>query len=621
MNQTHLSSSKNFFLLILFFISSTSLFAQEDIIQNNDNSIAGGTLQENVLTIDLVADIGMWYPGGEDAHGLEIQAFREEGQPLQIPGPMIRVEEGTEVVATIRNAIPDFDLRFAGFQTRPAATQNEITIATGEVKTVRFTVGEPGIYFYAAATEAAVMQTRFRIDSQLSGAFIVDPVGYSGEDKVFVLHEYLRGIPPEIRVTGAQTAINGMTWPNSNIEEVEVGKLNRWHVINPSFSVHPMHLHGQHYRVTDEATMFTTTNHAIDLQEEVVTQFVPPMTAMTMEWAAVREGNWLFHCHITGHVSAAGMISVIGDAITPEGERRASKGMGGMVLGIHASDPRGLSTSTTAVAREITMLMEEQENYFQTNPGYTVGFSEGDKQLSQQIAPGSMLVLNKDEPVSINLINKLGQPTSIHWHGMELESYYDGVAGYSGNGTSITPIINPGESFEVKMTPPRAGTYFYHSHHNDSEQLMAGLYGAIIISDPEAPYQPDEEKVLVLGLIGKLFDQGLGINGQSNLVEEFQLNRNYKLRLVNITDRGGNLQLSVKSESGPTEWVAIAKDGADLPIGLQKPTSMNAQTFAVGEAYDFSWTPDALGTYQLEISGRRDGIISIVAKAELRVVP
>src|ERR687898_161883 len=68
--------------------------------------------------------------------------------------------------------------------------------------------------------------------------------------------------------------------------------------------------------------------------------------------------------------------------------------------------------------------------------------------------PGPMLVLERGRPVEIALVNQLPDATAIHWHGMELESYYDGVHGWSGSGLRVTPLIEPGESFVVRFTPP-----------------------------------------------------------------------------------------------------------------------------------------------------------------------
>jgi FtsP/CotA-like multicopper oxidase with cupredoxin domain len=44
-----------------------------------------------------------------------------------------------------------------------------------------------------------------------------------------------------------------------------------------------------------------------------------------------------------------------------------------------------------------------------------------------------------------------------------------------------TPAINPGESFLVRMAPPRAGTFIYHTHWHDQDQLENGIYGPLVV--------------------------------------------------------------------------------------------------------------------------------------------
>ena len=70
---------------------------------------------------------------------------------------------------------------------------------------------------------------------------------------------------------------------------------------------------------------------------------------------------------------------------------------------------------------------------------------------------------------------------------MELESYYDGVHGFGGIGLRMTPLIQPGESFVVRFTPPRTGTFIYHTHLHDRRQLTSGLYGRCWSSIPIRP--------------------------------------------------------------------------------------------------------------------------------------
>jgi manganese oxidase len=92
--------------------------------------------------------------------------------------------------------------------------------------------------------------------------------------------------------------------------------------------------------------------------------------------------------------------------------------------------------------------------------------------------------------VRITVVNRLPEPTAVHWHGIELESYYDGVPGFSGLGRRTTPLIAPGDSFEVRFTPPRAGTFIYHTHADEERQQLAGLAGALVVREPGTTPDP-----------------------------------------------------------------------------------------------------------------------------------
>jgi manganese oxidase len=78
--------------------------------------------------------------------------------------------------------------------------------------------------------------------------------------------------------------------------------------------------------------------------------------------------------------------------------------------------------------------------------------------------PGPPLILTRGQPTAIRVVNQLPEPLAVHWHGIELESYYDGVPGLSGSGQQLLKPIAPEGSFVVKLTPPRAGTFIYHPY-------------------------------------------------------------------------------------------------------------------------------------------------------------
>ena len=97
---------------------------------------------------------------------------------------------------------------------------------------------------------------------------------------------------------------------------------------------------------------------------------------------------------------------------------------------------------------------------------------------------GPPIVLTRGKETEIEVRNMTTNPTAIHWHGIELESYYDGVPGWTGSGQQTSPAIAPGGSFVARMAPPRAGTFIYHTHWHDRAQLLNGVYGPLIVVEP-----------------------------------------------------------------------------------------------------------------------------------------
>ena len=110
-----------------------------------------------MLTLRLVAEEARWRPEGQsDADPTRtIQAFAEEGKAPQIPGPLVRVPEGTEIRMSVRNAIPGAPMRLYGAMTRPGDPDAFVEIASGATRELRFTAGKPGTYAYLGGTAGA----------------------------------------------------------------------------------------------------------------------------------------------------------------------------------------------------------------------------------------------------------------------------------------------------------------------------------------------------------------------------------------------------------------------------------------------------------------------------------
>jgi FtsP/CotA-like multicopper oxidase with cupredoxin domain len=99
--------------------------------------------------------------------------------------------------------------------------------------------------------------------------------------------------------------------------------------------------------------------------------------------------------------------------------------------------------------------------------------------------PGPTIEVNEGDRVRIVFHNNLPEPTTIHWHGLEVPLQMDGTPYIS------QPPVKPGETFTYEFTLHQNGTFFYHSH--GAMQEMMGMVGLFIIH-PRKPYQPPVQK-------------------------------------------------------------------------------------------------------------------------------
>ena len=213
-------------------------------------------------------------------------------------------------------------------------------------------------------------------------------------------------------------------------------------------------------------------------------------------------------------------------------------------------------------------------------------------------APGPLLVLTRGEAVAIAVENHLATATTVHWHGIELESYYDGVPGWGNLGPQITPAIQPGETFIARFTPPRAGTFIYHTHLNDYEQLSTGLYGPIVVVEPGRPFDPATDKVFVLSRGGPDDDNDpLLVNGSATPpAQEWRQGVTYRLRFIGITP-APDVEVSMLRGETTLEWHPVAKDGAEFAARRAPVPAL--QVVSPGETYDFEFTPAETGVLTL----------------------
>ncbi|MEO7454768.1 MAG: multicopper oxidase domain-containing protein [Gemmatimonadaceae bacterium] len=603
--------------------TSPHLAAVERIRINNNRS-ASGTLTGGVLTVHLDAREGEWFPEGDSTGGIVVRAFGADGGPLQVPGPLLRVAKGTEIHAFVHNSIRGERLVLHGLNTRGSqdGANDTVSVGSGEEREIRFTASEVGTFYYwAASNTARAIAARVSMDTELSGAFVVDPaVGPPPADRIFLVSFWTRSGTVDTTTTVIRVAVNGKVWPHTERLAYTVGDTARIRVINAGGGAHPMHLHGFYYRVDSRGNEQASADLSRDPAPYMVnTERLTTGLTMSMTWVPTRPGNWLFHCHDPVHVARNLRLDGLPFPARTTHEHDMEE-MGGPVLGVTVAPVRGGAriASEPAARRRLRIVASADTGATVAEPSYSYVLDDGRKFLPHSHRAGPTLVLQRGEPVSITVVNRLTQPTSVHWHGIELDAYYDGVPGFSGHPGHLTPQIAPGDSFVARFTPPRSGTFMYHPHISEIEQQRAGLDGALLVVDAPAAWDSTTDLAFVLTTPRLEAEQNLAvyINGTGTPAErELRSGRTYRVRLMNLHNFRPGLITKIMRGSEVLSWRWLAKDGLDVPASraTMRPAS---QQMGNGETYDFEFVAPDAGALHLDVTS---GLGVLLASMPLRV--
>ena len=163
--------------------------------------------------------------------------------------------------------------------------------------------------------------------------------------------------------------------------------------------------------------------------------------------------------------------------------------------------------------------------------------------------PGPEIRLRQGDRLRIVVENRLGESTTVHWHGVRVPNAMDGVPELT------QPPIEPGGTFTYEFDLPDAGTYWYHPHQRSFEQVGRGLSGALVVEE-RAPVAVDRDVVWLLddwrlkpdGAIsadfGNMFDishngrvgNTVSINGRVPTVFPVRAGERIRLRLINVAN-------------------------------------------------------------------------------------
>ncbi|WP_298591804.1 multicopper oxidase family protein [uncultured Kocuria sp.] len=215
-----------------------------------------------------------------------------------------------------------------------------------------------------------------------------------------------------------------------------------------------------------------------------------------------------------------------------------------------------------------------------------VGAREANVQAFNGSLPGPTLRVRPGDTVQVAMTNGLEAPTNLHVHGLHVSP--------EDNGDNPFVRIEPGESFDYEYVLPQdhpPGTYWYHPHHHGhvADQLAAGLYGAIVVEDPD-PAPVARERVLVVS--------DITLDGSGNLAEvsppQRMMGREGETVLVNgqvrpeATAAPGERELWRVVNACPSRYLRLTLDGQTVRLfgrdlgRLPEPVELTEVTLAPG---------------------------------------
>lgn len=218
------------------------------------------------------------------------------------------------------------------------------------------------------------------------------------------------------------------------------------------------------------------------------------------------------------------------------------------------------------------------------------------------MVPGPLIRVTNGDKVKILITNNLPEPTTIHWHGIQVPNNMDGIP------DETQEPIAPGDVFTYEFVAKPAGTYWYHSHFDSDKQISVGLSGGFII-DPVGGLttKPDIDKVFMLNewrvIAGQTYAAmpatGMDanfftINGKAfPNTESITAKVGQKVRLRFI----GSGQMIHPMHLHGFPFKIVATDGNDVPESAQ--WTKDVVSVAPGERYDIEFTPDRPGKWML----------------------
>ncbi len=225
--------------------------------------------------------------------------------------------------------------------------------------------------------------------------------------------------------------------------------------------------------------------------------------------------------------------------------------------------------------------------------------------------PGPLLEVSEGSEIAVDVENHGDVPATVHWHGLRLDSRYDGTH-------ETQEPIPVGGSFRYRLEFPDPGIYWYHPHVRQDYGQELGLYGTILVKPADPDYWPPAHRELVVTLDDILVEDGqivpfdrdetthaamgrygnhMLVNGQPELalsadageVVRFYLVNTANARVFNVGMRGATMKL-VGGDSGGIEHEQFVES---VMLAPSERAVVDVRFDTAGEAVLEHRSPDA----------------------------
>ncbi len=234
--------------------------------------------------------------------------------------------------------------------------------------------------------------------------------------------------------------------------------------------------------------------------------------------------------------------------------------------------------------------------------------------------PGPTIEVTEGDHIRVILINELPEPTSIHWHGLEIPNEQDGAGGVT------EPPTPPGGTHTYEFTLYQHGTFMYHTGFNVMKQDALGLGGMMVVHPKDTSSRPDQDFAIMLQEwtfapgnpnpnISSMDFNWFTFNGKAApSIESLHVQQGERVRI-----RFGNLSM----QSHPIHihgysWRVVGTEGGPIPeVGQWRGSTINVPPGTTRDVEFIAWNP---GTWRMHCH-RLHHVMNAMADAPMGIMP